>query len=248
MNTCAIIPAAGLGTRLNLSIPKLLAPVTQTKTIWSLLRNNLNMVSHIHLIIAPGALSLVREALAEDLACGFVSLSIQTQPLGMGDAIFCGYPIWSKANRILVVWGDQAFVTQETFSAALDAHAGKEKTVSLPLARIPEPYVEYCFDNAKLIAVKQSRENELCQPNGLADVGTFVLSVNDLLNQWQTYQQQALCGRKTQEINFLPFLPYLSGQGWTIQKINVLNPIETRGINTPEDLLFCQKFHEDLQA
>lgn len=246
MKTCAVIPAAGLGRRLNIPIPKLLAPLTPTKTIWSVLRNNLRMVDHIHIVASPEGEPLLRAALQEDLANGFVTISIQQKPIGMGDAIFQGYPIWSNAQNILIVWGDQAFVSEETFLQALIAHAGAPKTIALPLTAVPTPYVEYLFDaQSRLIQVKQSRELELCNAHGLADVGTFVLSVPELFLAWNTYQPKTTRGSRTNEINFLPFLPYLVAQGWSVRRVDVLNPLEARGINTPEDLLFFQKTYEE---
>ncbi len=246
MKTCAVIPAAGLGTRLQNKLPKILLPLTPTKTIWSILRHNLSVVDHIHLIVSPQGESAIRKLLKQDLANGFVTLSIQPKPLGMGDAIFQGYPIWSQADQIVVVWGDQVCVSQETISRALQIHAGALNTIALPLTRVATPYVEYLFNESTLTYIRQSREHESCAAYGLADVGTFVLSVSELLSNWNAYQKQASPGRKTNEINFLPFLPYLSAQGWSIHCVHVSNPLEARGINTIEDLQFFQRMFGEL--
>src|SRR4029077_5900171 len=49
MNTCAVIPAAGRGTRLGIDLPKLLVPVTEADTIWSVLKDKIKRyVDHIH--------------------------------------------------------------------------------------------------------------------------------------------------------------------------------------------------------
>ena len=54
MKTCAVIPAAGRGTRLGLDRPKILAPLSSSETIWSVLRRKLlAMVDHIHVILSP---------------------------------------------------------------------------------------------------------------------------------------------------------------------------------------------------
>ncbi len=246
MKTCAVIPAAGLGTRLKMKIPKLLSKLNNNTTLWSILRKKLSLVDHIHVIASPEGAPFIRSELAMDLANGSVTISIQQKPIGMGDAIFQGYPVWSQANNILVVWGDQAFVSEDTLKQSLTIQANKQKTLTLPLARVPTPYVEYLFDaNAQLTGVLQSREQDHCTPYGLADVGTFVLSVDELLPAWNAYQQLAPQGKETQEINFLPFLPYLATQGWSVQCVKVLNPIEARGINTPDDLIFFQQQYKD---
>lgn len=240
MKTCAIIPAAGTGSRLGSPLPKILTPISENETIWSILRKKLlTAVDHINLIVAPSFLSLFQSILKNDLKNNLVSLSMQSQPTGMGDAIFCGYSVWSKANTILVIWGDQIFVSTETIFRALTTHNNAEQTVTLPLTQMQNPYVEYILeDNHHLLAVKESREGDICNPEGLSDVGCFVLSTKNILVEWKLYQEQINKGARTGEINFLPFLPYLSTRGWKVNHLLVPDKREARGVNTQEDLSF----------
>ncbi len=247
MKTCAIIPAAGRGSRLKTNTPKLLSSLTHDQTVWSILRQKLMIVDHIHVVASPNGEPLIRQVMQQDISSGFASISVQAEPNGMGDAIFQCYPIWSQAETILIVWGDQVFVSEDTFMRSLKTHAGVPKTIALPLSVVTAPYVEYSFDvNSRLIDIKQSREGDSCAAVGLADVGTFVLSVSDLLHEWYAYLKQVKQGSRTNEINFLPFLPFLSANGWRVHRVEVTNPVETRGINTPDDLLFFQNLYENL--
>ena len=246
MKTCAVIPAAGRGSRLKIMTPKILACIAGNKTIWSVLRRKLTMVDHIHVVVSPEGECVMRAALAEDIAIGFVSLSVQPEPIGMGDAIFRGYSVWSEADTIIIIWGDQVFVSQATCERALAMHAGGKNLVVLPLTYVDTPYVEYIFDvQQRLCHVKQSREGDECTPRGLADVGTFVMSVNNLAVAWASYIAEAHYGTETKELNFLPFLPFLVTQGWEILPMLVSNSLEARGINTPDDLLFFQRVYKD---
>ena len=45
------------------------------------------------------------------------------------------------------------------------------------------------------------------------------------------------------EINFLPFLPFLSAKGWIITSLEVADATEARGINTKTDLAFFQSLY-----
>ncbi|MGA8568208.1 MAG: NTP transferase domain-containing protein [Candidatus Binataceae bacterium] len=240
MKLCAVVPAAGRGTRLGLELPKLLAPLGNGETIWTVLRRKLLAVAdHINVIVSPGGELLIREAIEEKGLAGRVSLSLQPEPLGMGDAIFRGYPVWSRAAAILIVWGDQVFVSAETLSKACALHGGASRTTVLPLVSLAQPYVDYVFaDDGRLCAVRQTREGDLCAPNGYADIGTFVLSVPDLLSAWTAYLAQAPLGALTNETNFVPFLPYLSSIGWTVKRLVIADPREARGVNTPDDLAY----------
>jgi bifunctional UDP-N-acetylglucosamine pyrophosphorylase/glucosamine-1-phosphate N-acetyltransferase len=245
MKTCAVIPAAGRGSRLGLPGPKLLAPIRGEETVWTILSRKLKgLVDHIHIILSPSGFAAMRSALngaGDDLT---ISFSVQPQPTGMGDAIFCGHRVWSHAERILIIWGDQVHVSRETIRRTLDLHAGSSRCLVLPLVTLPNPYVEYCFDEAdRLIAVRQSREGDVCLPDSLSDVGTFVLSTEQLTSTWSEYHQRQNPGAHTGEINFLPFLVFLAQRGWEVRQLRIDDPLEARGINTAEDLAFFQRLY-----
>jgi bifunctional N-acetylglucosamine-1-phosphate-uridyltransferase/glucosamine-1-phosphate-acetyltransferase GlmU-like protein len=237
---CAVVPAAGQGTRLGLGSPKLLAPLVNGETIWTVLRRKLlAVVDHVNVIVSTGGEPLMRELVEREGLTARVSLSLQPEPLGMGDAIFRGYPVWSRAAAILIVWGDQVFVSVDTLSKACAFHGGASHMAVLPVVSLPEPYVEYVFAaDGRLSAVRQTREGDVCSPNGFGDIGTFVLSVPDLLSSWTGYLAKAPAGAVTGETNFLPFLPYLSSQGWTVKRLVISDPREARGVNTPDDLAY----------
>jgi len=233
MRICAIIPAAGRGSRLGIAKPKILAPLNAQETIWSVLHGKLApLVDHIHLVLSPeGARDF--PALPPQ-----VSQSIQPQPTGMGDAIFGARAAWEAFDAILIVWGDQVFVSAETLRRALAALTLPDRQVVLPVTRMGVPYVEYVFEANRLAKVLQSREGDKTSPNGFSDVGTFLLTTRGLAAAWADYLSKAASGSHTGEVNFLPFLPFLSAHGWTVTPLEVADATEARGINTPEDLSF----------
>jgi bifunctional UDP-N-acetylglucosamine pyrophosphorylase/glucosamine-1-phosphate N-acetyltransferase len=240
MKICAVIPAAGRGTRLGADGPKILTPLTATDTIWSILLAKLApLVDHIHLVRSPDGASAFPALPAN------VSSSIQPEPTGMGDAIFRGCEIWSQYDAVLIVWGDQVFVSTDTLRRTLAALHAPERHAVLPVTRMAIPYVEYVFDGAKLSKVLQTREGDATTPNGFSDVGTFLLGTEGLKPAWDAYLSNAPRGGGTGEINFLPFLPFLSAQGWTITPLEVEDATEARGINTKDDLAFFQSLYKN---
>ncbi len=240
MKICAVIPAAGRGTRLGADGPKILTPLTAKHTIWSILHGKLApLVDHIHLVLSPDGAAAFPPLPAN------ISTSIQPAPTGMGDAIFRGHDVWSKYDAVLVVWGDQVFVSSDTLKRALAALTSADRQAVLPVTRMAVPYVEYIFDGLKLTKVLQTREGDATTPNGYSDVGTFLLSTAGLKAAWDDYLAQAPRGAATSEINFLPFLPFLSGQGWRITPLEVADATEARGINTKDDLNFFQSLYKN---
>jgi len=238
MKICAVIPAAGQGSRLGTTTPKILTRLSADHTVWSILQAKLApLVDHTHLVLSPDGAKLF-PPLPPD-----TSFSIQQNPTGMGDAIFGARAAWAEFDAILIVWGDQVFVSGDTLRRSV-AGLTVERQLVLPVTRMATPYVEYVFDGPKLIKVLQTREGDQTKANGYSDVGTFLLSTPGLAECWDSYLAQAARGGTTREINFLPFLPFLSAAGWTVTALEVSDPTEARGINTPEDLVFFQSLYK----
>jgi bifunctional UDP-N-acetylglucosamine pyrophosphorylase/glucosamine-1-phosphate N-acetyltransferase len=239
VSVCAVIPAAGRGTRLGGAGPKILSPLTDRDTIWSILHARLApLVDHVHLVLSPDGAAMFPALPAN------VSISVQPVPTGMGDAIFQGFEVWSKYDAILVVWGDQVFVSADTLSRSLAALKPGHNVV-LPVTRMTAPYVEYVFEGGALSGVLQTREGDNTTVNGFSDVGTFLLRTEGLRTAWEEYLVNAPRGSATDEINFLPFLAFLSAQGWSVTPLVVDDATEARGINTPDDLAFFRSLYKN---
>lgn len=224
--TVAVIPAAGKGTRLGLDSPKIFTSITLTVSPWTILREALApLVDHIEVVLPPPWTAYE----------GYkVGISIQPEPLGMGDAVFCAD--WHDADTIVVVWGDQIGLSADTVAQALGEHDGTPKTVIVPMVQVKNPYTDYVFEpDGHLHEVLQAREGDTPRLNGWADVGVFVLSTEGLRYAWDGYKIDHGF-RGGGELNFLPFLVYLAHHGWDVDGIPVDDPDEARGLNTPEDL------------
>jgi bifunctional UDP-N-acetylglucosamine pyrophosphorylase/glucosamine-1-phosphate N-acetyltransferase len=244
---CAVIPAAGRGTRIGLGVPKITIELADGVTVWHVLHERLRRwADHVHVVVSPDGEPLFRALAAADLATGDVSMSVQAQPDGMGDAIFGASQHWDRYDAVVVVWGDQAGLSADTVRRVVTAHrdavvepGGHGGGLTVPLVPMPEPYVEYevSGEPPRLLRVRQSREGDECRPGGLSDVGVFCLSTDGLTEAWLGYLGGAVSGASTGEVNFLPFLPYLSGdRGWRLTVVPVIDVGEARGINTPDDL------------
>jgi bifunctional UDP-N-acetylglucosamine pyrophosphorylase/glucosamine-1-phosphate N-acetyltransferase len=241
-----VIPAAGRGTRLGLNVPKLLAPIDEKASVWSILRRKLlYAVDRVHLVVAPQWVATFESLLADDPEKDRLSVSVQEEPRGMGDAVFGAYTHWACARTLLVLWGDQIHISSTTLARALGCHGGSSgHHCTIPTVMLDQPYVQYCFDTEdRLTEIRETREGSVCDRRGFSDVGTFVLSVEGLRGAWESYSQEQKAGALTGEVNFLPFLPYLARSGWQIHRMRVEDPLEARGINSLEDLRFFQELY-----
>jgi bifunctional UDP-N-acetylglucosamine pyrophosphorylase/glucosamine-1-phosphate N-acetyltransferase len=242
-----VIPAAGRGTRLGIDVPKLFAPLSGEETVWTVLRRrSLAVADHLHVVVSPRSRAFLESVAREDIRAGIVSFSVQREPSGMGDAVFTGSDRWAASDHLVVVWGDQVGVTESTLAtvvATLSTTRGP--AFVLPIVDRAQPYVEYVFDAAgRLGRVLESREGDRCSDRGQSDVGVFGLTVTGLLEAWATYLHGDPRGAATREINFLPFLAFLSSMGWATVRIELGDAEEARGINTPGDLAHFQRLFE----
>ena len=243
----AVIPAAGKGARLGLNVPKILVSVASGVTIWDVLAEKLALVAdRLVVVMSPNCAPMMQKALATRPIGKPVDIALQPEPLGMGDAVFCSHKWWRSAESLLIVWGDQVHVSADTLRASITAHlAAPSPSLTIPIVRLKNPYVEYVFDSVgRLVAVRQSREGDVCSTRGWGDVGTFLLSTLGLEEAWREHLSSRPVGALTGELNFLPFMVYLSqDKHWPVRRVIVDNIDEARGINTIEDLTFFQKLY-----
>ncbi|MEV0753109.1 NTP transferase domain-containing protein [Streptosporangium sp. NPDC050280] len=240
---CAVIPAAGRGVRLGFGIPKIMVEIAGGVTVWHLLHRRLrSRTEHVHVVVSPEGEAPFRDLAAEEIGSGAVSVSVQDEPTGMGGAIFGAAPHWEPYGAILVVWGDQANLSSATVRRVVAAH--REGGLTIPLVPMADPYVEYEVAGSALVRVRQSREGDECRPGGLSDVGVFCLGTDGLREEWTRYLRDAAPGAVTGEVNFLPFLPYLSQVAdRPLTVVPVDDPGEARGINTQADLDFARRVY-----
>jgi bifunctional UDP-N-acetylglucosamine pyrophosphorylase / glucosamine-1-phosphate N-acetyltransferase len=244
MAICAVVPAAGKGSRLGASTPKLLVEILPGLTVWDIIEEKLSkFVDNIHVIMSPDGKRLLEQHIQLKEPSIPVSIGVQSSPLGMGDAIFSNVSYWEEFEDILIMWGDQAYVAKGTIQTSILQHSrsSSKQNCTIPVVSMKAPYVDYVFSEGQgLINVLQSREGEICREVGYADVGTFVMSTLELNNAWKQFVKGAPVGGYTSEVNFLPFLPWLSSKGWKVKQVVCLNQDETRGINNPDDLEFIR--------
>ncbi len=246
---CAVIPAAGKGIRLGLNTPKILIDINANIKVIDILFKALNeYVDKLIIIVAPDVISSVKEYINKKRYYhgANIELVVQKNPIGMGDAIFCSYDKWKHFGHIIIVWGDQLGISKNTIKKVIDMHVNSgQQTFTLPGVFRKDPYVEYILQDGRLIDVLQKRENDKLNSVGFSDIGVFAISTLNIRANWKKYLKINAYGKITKEINFLPFLAYLSRNLWAINKIVVNNEIEAKGLNDTEDLNFFRGYYKE---
>ena len=232
-----IVPAAGLGTRLRTTLPKVLARVNGRPMLDWLLDLYRGVVDRAIIVVHPSSADQIR-AYGETTGAR-LEYRLQETPTGMLDAILRATPAVasSDASRILITWCDQVAVHPETVERLTTlSDTNPAAALVMPTARRTDPYIHLERDSSdRIVRVLHRREGDRLPPVGESDTGLFSLSRDAFLDDLTSFSASAATGEATGERNFLPFIPWIAARG-EIVTFPCVDPIEALGVNTPEEL------------
>ena len=131
-NIAAIIMAAGKGTRMRSSIPKVLHQVAGATIVSHVLRAVRHVGADGVWVVVPSAPG--RQGISSALGEG-VDYVEQQEPLGTGHALGTALPhLPGNVRQVLVTNGDTPLVRGETFRALVDKHAQARAVLTLLIA------------------------------------------------------------------------------------------------------------------
>jgi bifunctional UDP-N-acetylglucosamine pyrophosphorylase/glucosamine-1-phosphate N-acetyltransferase len=241
LRVLCVIPAAGRGTRLGGTIPKVLVEIEAgSRILDAMVRCTQHVADKTVLVVSQQVLAHTGDPVIVDGRR--VAHVIQEEPTGMLDAITTTCGEWEHYDVVVVIWGDQVNLNPWTVLGAIRVHGGLPDVVVVPTVNMANPYVQYDFgQGGDLLRIRETREGDTCDASGLGDVGLFVMSSQGLQARAEKYRAQAARSDVTGEVNFLPFLVYLHQNGWDCRTMRIADEGEARGVNTPADLEFARK-------
>ena len=237
MKRLMLIPAAGRGSRLDSSIPKVLFPVSGRPMIDHLLELYSPYMDGFILVLHPKFLKPVQDHCAVfDLA---IEYALQSRPTGMLDAVLA--PLTQvrtkRPRQVWITWCDQVAVHPHSIGQ-LAAWADRDPTAALILPTVcrAAPYIHLHRDGSGAISsVLQGREGDIMPPVGESDIGLFCLRGPTYLDLLPAFAAQTAPDVGTGERNLLPFLAWLQGRG-RVRTFKARDQAEAIGVNDPHDL------------
>jgi bifunctional UDP-N-acetylglucosamine pyrophosphorylase/glucosamine-1-phosphate N-acetyltransferase len=245
----AVIPAAGRGTRLGSTRPKILYPVANRLLIEWLLDFLEPNCSRLVFVLSPAGVAEVRTEL-ERLIPGRYEIVIQEVPRGMGDAVELALPA-VRTPHLVIVWGDQVALRRTSVEACLRVHQGPlNPSITCPTVFRPNPYIHFDRDaSGRISGLRQAREGDPMPHEGESDTGFFCFETQTLRRLLTALRQQPEQeGRSTGEFNFLPVIPFAALQGLEILSPGVMTLEETVGINSVADAVAVEAFLRNSNA
>jgi bifunctional UDP-N-acetylglucosamine pyrophosphorylase/glucosamine-1-phosphate N-acetyltransferase len=125
--------AAGEGTRMRSSTPKMLHPVCGRPLVaWPILAAREAGAGRVAVIVSPG----------RDISAGFpgeVETVVQPEPDGTGGAIRAALSLIDEAETVVVLSGDHPLISAEDIAALLEAHASSGAGATMLTIELDEP-------------------------------------------------------------------------------------------------------------
>lgn len=242
-----VIPAAGRGSRLGYTKPKILYPIAG-RTILDRLIDLLDPLCAQFVFILSETGSPEVAPVLEYRIPGKYTIVIQKEPNGMADAIFYALPHLATPNT-LIIWGDQAAISVDTVRSTMALHESMaDATLTMPLLERPEPYVHYVQDaKGFFVSVLEKREGATMPSIGQSDCGVFACNA---LRLRQIFELEHLEGirysKSTHEWNFLPMLPRFEVGGTSVNGLTIASTEETVGVNDSTDAALLERYFASL--
>lgn len=239
----AVIPAAGIGSRLNSDLPKPLYPILAKPMIHWIIDLFKPYCGRFVFVLSPAHRSMIEKSLNEILPRDSFDVVLQEEPKGMADAVLKAKEK-VKSRYAMVAWSDQITLRSQTISACLRAYMSqKYAKLVLPTVVKSDPYIHLRRDKGdRIIEVLQAREGEISFPEGENDCGLFLFDSAKLFSVLEEGRNEIVAmGNRTQEFNLLPLIPrFDEGANHTISVRTALVE-ETLGVNTPQEALRAEE-------
>ena len=171
MPTRAVIPAAGLGTRLrplSVAIPKEMLPVGGKVALeWILDELAAAGIQHAVLVLSPAKELLIRGYFGTEFVTAYgaltIAYAIQQEMRGLGDAILCASACLPEGEPFVVALGDAVFEEPKVgglLNRMMQATVRQNATMGVAVQEIPENNLSALSSYGVVCPVKNSENSE----------------------------------------------------------------------------------------
>jgi len=233
-----VILAAGQGTRMKSSLPKVLHPLGGKPLFLHALTTARRLKPNkLAVVIGHGAEAVQRAFDRDD-----VTWIIQEHQLGTGHAVLCAQDAFSDfTGDILILSGDVPLIEEHTLAAIIKTHRESEAILTLMTACLETPtgYGRILRGGQGEITgtVEEKDATEAQKRIREVNAGVYVAAARFLFAALAAVKDDNRQGEY-----YLPDIVTIGlAQGKKIETVRVTDPREVRGINTREELALMEK-------
>jgi len=237
-DVCAVILAAGEGTRMHSDKAKVLHEIAGVPMIRYVVQAALDAVNDVVVVVGHQA-GAVRDVLAP---YSMLRFAVQIQQLGTGHAVMCAMPeIPTGIQDVVVLCGDTPLIKAATVRRLVDTHKSGESDLTLLTTRLARPsgYGRIIVDGqGKLMRiVEESDASESEKRIGIVNTGTYCIHM--------PFLERALADLKNDNAQGEFYLTdvvedaYRKGRSAIMMEID--NSAEVIGVNTKAELAEAER-------
>lgn len=238
--TVAVVLAAGKGTRMKSELPKVLVPVAGRPMIEYLLDTLSAAGIHDVLVVVGYRADLVRAALANRRGLAFVE---QTEQLGTGHAVMvCRAELAGRDDAaVFVLAGDSPMMQTGSLKALL-----REFDRSRPACLIGTAHKENPEGLGRIVRDAQDNFQKIVEEKDATPTERAITEVNLSCYLFNCRALLAALDRlqndNAQREYYITDVPGILKQaGQSVLALDVLEPVESLSINTPEELAIVEQ-------
>ncbi len=241
-NTQIIILAAGKGKRMESELPKVLVELKKKPLIRHILESVAKAFKQKPVAIIGHKAELVKIELKD--ACTYV---IQQEQLGTGHAVSCAKESCRGAEHILVLSGDQPFITPKTIKALLAKHIKSKSKITFTTTELSDfedwrkaftGFGRILRKGGEVTGIREYKDgNEKERAIKEVNAGCYAFDAKWL---WQNLEK--IKNNNIQNEYYLTDLFKIAAkEGEIIETINI-EPHEALGANSKAELEILEKF------
>jgi len=244
--TKIIILAAGKGSRMQSDLPKALQPVGGKPMIMHLLESvEKSGIDPEPVIVIGYKKELVEETLGKD-KYHYID---QIEPFGTGHAVSMTKDyLQDKADRIVVLYGDQPFTSAKTIKELVNKSLESKKKITMATVKL-EDYKEWRINFVQFSRILRDEKGKIIgdvQWKDATDAQVKIKEVNPCYfcfeAKWLWEHLEQLKNKNAQEEYYLTDLIQLAvREGEEIESIDIA-PHEALGANTQRELQILEAF------
>lgn len=236
----AIVLAAGKGKRLHseqFNLPKVLREANGKPLIGHVLEH-IDFIAKNDTVIVVG---YMKEKVVEKVGNEY-KYSVQDEQKGTGHAVMCAKEQFDGYDGdVLILYGDMPLVKKQTYQAIIDKHieSGADCTLLTAIVDDPPAYGRIIRDeDGGVCGIVEDKDCDALQKQiKEVNVGIYVFKSKLLFESLKE-----LKSNNAQNEYYLTDMPMiLLKKGKKIETYSINNSTEMYGVNTQEDLEFCEK-------
>ena len=236
-----VILAAGQGTRMHSSMPKVLHQIAGKPLLQHVIEVAQQLIPTNLIIIYGHGGNLVKETINNALPNNNITWVFQEQQLGTGHAVKCALPHCTSSGKMLVLYGDVPLITPQTLQSMLNKY---QDNVIMLTDQIENPfgYGRILRNNARKICGIVEEKDASAEQKLIHEINTgFYVLPNNKLSVWLN----SLSNKNTQNEYYLTDVIELAYAGGIyIDAIKATTHHEVLGVNNKLQLEQLERLYQ----